>query len=160
MGHDNLPSYAKGKRHSEKQWRSMMRQLFAAGLYEVGGEYGSLLLTARGRQVLAGGLEVTIRQDSLGATNEPRVKKSATALAEGQVDAKLLSALKAQRLDLAREKKSPAFVIFADRTLIDMAQKKPQSHEDFADIFGVGDKKVEAYADIFIAVIKEYLGSS
>jgi len=155
-GHDRLKTHGAGKGRTDKQWRSLFRQMYADGLYAVGGEFGSLQLTARGRQVLAGALEVSFRQDDLAQAGGGRSK---TPLAEGQVDAKLLSALKKKRLDLARVKSVPAYVIFSDRTLIDMAQKKPLARDDFNEVFGVGDKKADAYAEDFIKVIADYCAS-
>ncbi|WP_205967332.1 DNA helicase RecQ [Aquisalinus luteolus] len=155
-GHDRLDTHGAGKGRTDKQWRSLFRQMYADGLYAVGGEFGSLQLTARGRQVLAGALEVSFRQDDLAQAGGGRSK---TPLAEGQVDAKLLSALKKKRLELARVKSVPAYVIFSDRTLIDMAQKKPLARDDFNEVFGVGDKKADAYAEDFIKVIADYCAS-
>ena len=153
-GHDRLATYGAGSARTDKQWRSLFRQMYAAGLYAVGGEFGSLQVTARGQQVLAGALDVSFRQDDLSHAHHDRRK---TPLAEGQVDAKLLTALKKKRLALAKEKSVPAYVIFSDRTLIDMAQKRPMARDDFDMVFGVGDKKAEAYAEAFMAVIAGYL---
>ncbi|WP_206711296.1 DNA helicase RecQ [Aquisalinus flavus] len=155
-GHDRLATHGAGKARTDKQWRSLFRQMYADGLYAVGGEFGSLQLTARGRQLLAGALEISFRQDDLAQAGGGRAR---TSLAEGQVDAKLLTALKKKRLELARIKSVPAYVIFSDRTLIDMAQQKPLARDDFNDVFGVGDKKADAYAGDFIRVIADYCAS-
>ena len=153
-GHDRLATYGAGKARTDKQWRSLFRQMYADGLFAVAGEFGSLQLTARGRQVLAGALTVSFRQDDLSRAGGERRK---TPLADGQVDAKLLTKLKNKRLALARDKGVPAYVVFSDRTLIDMAQKKPLCPDDFRDVFGVGDSKAEAYSGDFIATIAEHV---
>ncbi len=157
-GHSTLAPYGTGQKFSDKQWRRMFRQMLAQGIIAPAGEFGSLTLTACGQQVLAGAAEVSFRQDALG--QETRRKSAKTRLAEGQVDAKLLTLLKQKRLDLARDKQSPAYVIFSDRTLIDMAEKQPTDRTEFSLLFGVGDKKVQAYADTFLAVIADYANPS
>ncbi|MCI5045214.1 MAG: DNA helicase RecQ [Aquisalinus sp.] len=154
-GHDKLETHGQGRQYTDKQWRRMFRQMLAQNILAPAGEFGSLVLTARGQQVLAGGLEVSFRQDALG--QDKKEKSPAKKLAEGQVDAKLLTFLKQKRLELAREKQCPAYVIFSDRTLIDMADKKPADIEAFRHLFGVGDKKVDAYAETFLEAIAEYL---
>ncbi|WP_306252522.1 DNA helicase RecQ [Parvularcula sp. IMCC14364] len=153
-GHDKLSSHGQGRQYTDKQWRRMFRQMLAQNILAPAGEFGSLVLTARGQQVLAGAAAVSFRQDALG--QDKKEKSPAKKLAEGQVDAKLLTLLKQKRLDLAREKQCPAYVIFSDRTLIDMADKKPSDIEAFSQLFGVGDKKIEAYAETFLSVITEH----
>jgi ATP-dependent DNA helicase RecQ len=156
-GQTTLPTFGAGSRLKTPHWRSLFRQMLAAGIFETQGDYGSLVVTSKGRQILSGAETIAFRQDSMARV---KTRNRKTPLADGQVDAKLLSLLKKKRLDFAREKQSPAFVIFSDRTLIDMAQKKPIDRESFADVFGVGDKKVDAYADAFIEVITTYANAA
>ena len=72
----------------------------------------------------------------------------------------LLQALKALRLKLATKRRVPAYVIFSDRSLIDMAQKVPLTKWDFAEVHGVGDAKLEQFGEIFLAEIADYQRSS
>lgn len=152
-GHDELSSFGAGKGLPIKQWRAIFRQLEAQNIIEVVGEYHIVQLTVRGQQVMAGGLKVELR-----VIEETKQKTRARQpLAMGQVNAKLLSHLKAVRLALAREKKSPAFVIFADRTLIEMAQKRPKNLEEFARLNGVGEKKCLAYGHHFLQALANFI---
>ncbi len=152
--HDQLPTHGTGRKYTEKQWRRMFRQMLAQSVIQPHGEFGSLSVTARGQQVLAGAREISFRQDAAGATRTK--SRSINKLAEGQVDAKLLMALKEKRLELARANQTPAYVVFSDRTLIDMAQSRPKDKTAFSSLYGVGDRKVEAYGEIFLTVIADY----
>ena len=71
------------------------------------------------------------------------------------IDRELFSLLREERAKLAQKKRVPAYIIFGDKSLKDMALKKPVTREEFADVFGVGESKVELYAEIFTAVIKK-----
>ena len=68
----------------------------------------------------------------------------------------MLNALKIKRLELAQEQDVPAFVIFHDKTLTEMAHKKPASKDEFAELYGVGGSKVEKFYEIFREVIAQY----
>jgi ATP-dependent DNA helicase RecQ len=70
----------------------------------------------------------------------------------------LLQHLKKLRLHLAQERAVPAYVIFSDKTLIDMAARRPADREAFAEVFGVGQAKLDAFADIFLEAIAGYEG--
>ena len=156
--HDRLSLHGDGAATKIDQWRSIIRQLLAEGYCETSGEYGSLGVTPLGHDLTAGKAQIMVRLEEKRSTRKTRtVRKSVSG---GQVDAKLLTRLKQKRLEIARAKGSPAFIVFSDRSMIDMAQKKPMRREEFAEIFGVGEKKIEAYADIFIAEIKEYSNSA
>ena len=71
---------------------------------------------------------------------------------------RLFELLRAKRAELARRKRVPAYIIFGDKTLIDMAQSKPITLEQFSAVFGVGAAKQKAYGEIFLGVIREYMG--
>jgi ATP-dependent DNA helicase RecQ len=93
---------------------------------------------------------ITLRKDSLKASATRRVAVKAMVSDE---DAPLLSALKAKRRALAEAARVPAYVIFADRTLIEMAQERPRTLDEMARIGGVGAKKLERYGNAFLEVI-------
>ncbi|MCA9712893.1 MAG: HRDC domain-containing protein, partial [Myxococcales bacterium] len=84
-----------------------------------------------------------------------RAKKAAEAAGLDGMGERLLDRLKALRLDLAKERGVPAYVVFSDRSLIDMADKKPRSAAEFAEIYGVGAAKQRDFAEIFLAAIAE-----
>ena len=73
-----------------------------------------------------------------------------------EVDGDLFERLRTKRRELATQKRVPAFIIFGDKTLREMAQQKPLTPKAFASVYGVGEKKQEAYAAVFIEVIEEY----
>ena len=88
--------------------------------------------------------------------------KSASAVPVGQLnetDQLLWSTLRAARLDLAKEQKVAAYVIFSDRSLLDMVHLKPETREQMLLVHGVGEAKLERYADIFLGVIRKHLSA-
>ena len=85
---------------------------------------------------------------------DPRTKKPVETL-EGD-DAALLRELKSLRRDLASEINAPAYVVFADRTLIEMAELRPHTMTQMAEVHGVGARKLEAFGDVFLAAIRDY----
>jgi ATP-dependent DNA helicase RecQ len=93
---------------------------------------------------------------------KPRERRRARAALQAQSvvpgDDPLLMALKALRTRLAKEEGVPAYVIFSDRSLIDMAVKRPTSRRAFGEIHGVGQAKLDRYAEAFVAVVREHEG--
>jgi ATP-dependent DNA helicase RecQ len=111
--------------------------------------HGALRMTDAARPILRGEAGITLRRDTLQATpDRPAVKTLVCA-----EDEPLLSALKAKRRALAEAARVPAYVIFADRTLIEMAERRPQTLDQMAGITGIGAKKLESFGAIFLAVI-------
>ena len=155
-GHDKLPTFGVGTEFDRGQWRGVFRQLYATGLAAVDPAYGGWQATEEGWQVLRGGKQVQLRKDSLKPQLEkrPRGKKPVETL-EGD-DAALLRALKALRRDLAAEINAPAYVIFADRTLIEMAELRPRNMTQMAEVHGVGARKLEAFGDVFLAAVRDF----
>ena len=89
-------------------------------------------------------------------TREPRAARGApSAPAAGAVDDAVLAALKRKRRDLARAENVPAFMIFPDRTLIDMARKRPGNLKELSKVFGVGERKIARYGQAFLEVLGE-----
>ena len=111
--------------------------------------HGALRMTERARPILKGEAQITLRRDTIkGAPRRPAVK---TLVSEE--DAPLLSALKAKRRALAEAAKVPAYVIFPDRTLIEMAEKRPTTLDGMAGISGIGAKKLQNFGAMFLEVI-------
>ena len=111
--------------------------------------HGALQMTAAALPVLKGEAQISLRKDSIKtASRRPAVKALVS-----EEDAPLLSALKAKRRALAEAQSVPAYVIFPDRTLIEMAETRPCDQDAMAHIGGVGAKKLERYGDLFLAVI-------
>ncbi len=147
-GHDGLPVFGAGASAGEKHWRAVLRQMSANGFLDVDAEFGSLRPGPRARALLAGAETFAFRAEAPRRT----ARTARTPLPAG-ADPGLLAALKKKRRELAEERKAPAFVIFSDRTLIDMAAKKPASLAEFGAVFGVGRAKTEAFGPTFLAVI-------
>ncbi|MEE2692937.1 MAG: DNA helicase RecQ [Pseudomonadota bacterium] len=150
--HNDLSVYGAGRDESAVYWRALLRQMAAQALVTPDADHGGLRLSARGRAVLAGEEAVKVRKTEARASRrERRMAVTPASVA----DADLLAALKARRLELARERGVPAYVIFSDRTLADMAARKPATRAAFAAVFGVGAAKLDAFAADFLAVIAE-----
>ncbi len=148
--HDDLSTYGIGKEWSRPQWQVIFRQMMGHDLVRPDPErHGALRMTQAAKPILKGEAQINLRKDTLRqTTRRPEVKMM---VSEG--DAPLLSALKARRRELAEAARVPAYVIFPDRTLIEMAEKRPSSLDDMARIAGVGAKKLERYGQIFLEVI-------
>ncbi|MHA6264105.1 DNA helicase RecQ [Arenibacterium sp. CAU 1754] len=149
--HDELPTYGVGTEYDKRQWQAVFRQMMGHDLVRPDPErHGALRMTDAARPILRGEANITLRRDTLTktATRRPAVK----ALVSDE-DAPLLSALKAKRRALAEAAKVPAYVIFNDRTLIEMAEARPDTLDAMARIGGVGAKKLERYGAMFLEVI-------
>ena len=108
----------------------------------------TVVMTAAARPTLRGDASVTLRRDTITSASAP----VARALVSDE-DAPLLAALKAKRRELAEAARVPSYVVFNDKTLIEMAQHRPRTLDDMAGINGVGQKKLDRYGDTFLAVI-------
>jgi len=148
-GHDRLPTFGVGKNWDKRQWQAMFRQMLGLDLLRPDpARNGALRLTDKARPVLRGEDVVTMRQDQTPVRTGPKVRAYV-----GEEDQPLLSALKAKRRALAEAAGVPAYIIFADRTLIEMAEARPQTLDAMARISGVGAKKLDSFGRAFLAVI-------
>ncbi|MGE5758687.1 MAG: DNA helicase RecQ, partial [Sideroxydans sp.] len=154
FSHQQLSTFGIGKDLAQTQWSSVYRQLVAAGLINVDMEaYGGLKLTEAARPVLRGEQEVWLRRDAdpvkRKAQRTERGAKSREPFA-GANDDPLWRALKAKRLELAREQGVPPYVIFHDSTLLEILNCKPQTLDEMGRITGVGQAKLAKYGDEFL----------
>jgi ATP-dependent DNA helicase RecQ len=150
--HNTLSTYGIGKELSEKDWRAVFRQLVALGYLEIDhGSYGALKLSPASRAVLKGGQQVMLRKQIEKKTaREARGKSPAAQLdAAGQG---LFEQLRAWRGATAKEHGLPAYVIFHDATLAEIAHLCPQSNEQLRQISGIGARKLESYGAAIIAL--------
>ncbi|MFT5172877.1 MAG: ATP-dependent DNA helicase RecQ [Gammaproteobacteria bacterium] len=156
--HDRLSTYGIGAQLDTKQWRSVFRQLVALGYLSVDVEgFGSLLLTQMSRSLLRGETSLSLRQDAIGAKPRGRAAASSapmTNVEPGSED--LWEALRSCRRELAQRQGVPPYVIFHDASLAEMTARCPRSLREFAEIPGVGEKKLERYGSAFLQVINEY----
>jgi ATP-dependent DNA helicase RecQ len=147
--HDRLASYSSGRQHSDRQWSRFGQEFIVAGLLEQDMSHGGLRLTAAGREVLAG-----TRQVWVAAPEQP--VEAPASLAPSTHDRGLFEALRALRRELATAANTPPFVIFSDRTLVEMATYCPQSPQRLAEMDGVGQVKLERYGQAFLTVLRDY----
>ncbi|UWR00016.1 DNA helicase RecQ [Rhodobacteraceae bacterium S2214] len=150
-GHDSLPTYGVGKEYDRRQWQAIFRQMMGHDLMRPDpARHGALRMTDGAIPILKGEASIELRRDTIRAAKgtSPKVRQMVS-----EEDAPLLSALKAKRRYLAEQANAPAYIIFNDRTLIEMAEKRPMTLDDMARIGGVGAKKLESYGNAFLEVI-------
>ncbi|MFC1589049.1 DNA helicase RecQ [Pseudomonadota bacterium] len=159
FGHDQISVYGIGKELDAKQWRSIYRQLIARNLLSVDIEgHGNLRLTEQCRPVLRGEETLHLRKETKQAKSTQRGRKVFNNVKDA--DKALWEALRTCRKTLADESDVPPYVIFHDATLMEMVERQPQTHDQFSKMTGVGEKKLEAYADQFLEVIKQHIDST
>jgi ATP-dependent DNA helicase RecQ len=157
-GHDRLPTFGVGADIALGEWRSIIRQMVATGhlLIDIAG-YGGLKLTEAGQALLRGVGSFRYRPELPRSKRERLPRKLAVAAelagAPASEDLELLGRLKRLRLELAQARGVPAYIIFSDRTLEDMARKKPRSLDEFALVHGVGEIKLRDFAEPFLSAI-------
>ena len=151
-GHDRLPTYGVGRDWSRTQWQAILRQMMGRDLCRPDpARHGALHITGDAHPILRGETHIILREDSIRRAKPAFVPKMQVA----EEDAPLFSALKAKRRALAEAARVPAYVIFPDRTLQEMAELRPQTLDDMARINGVGAKKLESYGNAFLSVIAD-----
>jgi len=155
LGHDKLSTYGIGADLDAAMWRGVFRQLVAASVLEVDAEgYGGLRLTASAKPILQGQQTVMLRKDS------PRLRQrerggSPVAAEVAELDLPLFQALRQLRAQLAKEQNVPAYVIFHDATLRNIAQQRPADLRALARVGGVGGSKLERYGPALLDVVRQ-----
>ncbi|MDP7423147.1 MAG: RecQ family ATP-dependent DNA helicase, partial [bacterium] len=158
-GHQSLSTFGLMSSETITYIRFMIEQLVGQRFLQRHPEHQTLFLTETGGDLLKG--------EAVPALAKPLVAKKKKEIARKRreireeewagVDRGLFSLLRDKRRELARAKGVPPFIIFGDRSLKDMALLKPLNKEEFTDVFGVGERKLEQYSEPFIEVIKTYL---
>lgn len=158
FGHHKLPTFGVGNEFARNEWRSIFRQLYAAGILAQDlAHFGRWTITEPGRDVLRGKATLSLRKDTIETRKPRRARAPTDAAGEyADVDTGLFDALKKARFALARAQGVPAYVVFADRTLIDMARLKPRNRDQMAMVHGVGEAKLARYAGAFLEVIRAH----
>jgi ATP-dependent DNA helicase RecQ len=163
-GHEQLSTWGIGRDLSEAQWRGVIRQLIALGHVLSEGEYNTLALGESARAVLRGEVKIELREpkaptprgrrsrSAAGGSRSSTAPVLATLDAEGQAR---FAALKAWRAEVAREHNLPAYIVFTDATLRQMAEQAPGSLAELGQVSGVGAKKLEAYGRQILRVLEE-----
>lgn len=161
FNHQALSVFGVGKNIASAQWSSVFRQLVAGGYLEADIQaYGGLKLTEAARPVLKGEAEIWLRRDievagkAKASLSKAQRSSNAKAAYDGLTDDPLWQALKARRLELAREQGVPPYVIFHDSTLLEILNQRPQSLTQMSRITGVGQAKLDRYGDDFLLVLE------
>ncbi|MDX3935364.1 DNA helicase RecQ [Stenotrophomonas sp.] len=156
FGHTELSTYGIGKDLDARTWRSVFRQLVASSLLEVDSSaYGGLRLTDGSRDVLKGQRKVMMRRETPKAARERDRSGQRTGLSVLPQDLALFNALRGLRAELAREQNVPAFVIFHDSTLRNIAEQRPTSVDALGRVGGIGGTKLARYGDRLVEIVRE-----
>ncbi|HEV2574701.1 MAG TPA: DNA helicase RecQ [Beijerinckiaceae bacterium] len=153
-GHDKLKTFGVGQDRGKAAWSSIIRQLFAAGaLVNASEEFGGFALSETGLEILRGERPFLLRETTLTEAPKGQRRRRGIGSDNPEEDNAVLAALRTRRRELAREQGVPAFMIFADRTLIEMAERRPETLDQMAEIYGVGERKLKLYGDAFLEAL-------
>ncbi|GAB3949208.1 DNA helicase RecQ [Streptomyces sparsus] len=157
--HDALSVFGIGTELTEAEWRSVVRQLLAQELLAVEGEYGTLVMAEAGGEVLGGGREVRLRRDPAARTARPG-KAAGTGRGRKAPPVELpeelvpvFESLRAWRAAAAKEQGVPAYVIFHDATLREIATAGPASSAELGQVNGVGENKLAKYGEQILELL-------
>lgn len=151
FGHNNQSTFGIGKDLDEQQWHSVFRQLIARGLVSIDFTHNTLLLTDVCRPILRGEQQLMLRKDI-----KPEKLKREKSPAKPVNNNLLWEALRAKRLEIAKEQNVPPYVIFHDATLMAMMESRPVNRKQMGALPGIGERKLNLYGDQFLAVISEF----
>ncbi len=153
FSHEKLSVYGTGKEYSGRQWNTLLGQLIQQDYLKQDHEaFGAIKMTPKCQDILNGETSVF----GFFPPKEEKSKAVKKAVTAAEFDDSLFQILRRKRKELADEANLPPYVIFSDKSLIDMAARLPQNKEDFSGIFGVGAKKLESYGDIFLGIIRDH----
>ncbi|MNM54799.1 ATP-dependent DNA helicase RecQ [compost metagenome] len=156
LGHDKLSTYGIGRDLDARSWRGVFRQLVAASLLEVDPTaHGGLRLTDASRDVLKGRRQMMMRRESPASRERERSSGPRTGLPVQPQDLALFNALRGLRAELAREQNVPAFVIFHDSTLRNIAEQRPTSVDALGRVGGIGGSKLSRYGERLVDIVRE-----
>ncbi|GAA1899987.1 DNA helicase RecQ [Streptantibioticus ferralitis] len=158
--HDALSVFGIGTELREAEWRGVVRQLLAQGLLAVEGEYGTLVLTDASGEVLRGQRKVMLRREPERPTRAAKEAKSAKAGRKAPVDlpeeaVPVFELLRAWRAATAKEQGVPAYVIFHDATLREIATTFPGSLDELGTVNGVGENKLAKYGQQILDALSD-----
>ncbi len=158
FGHDKITTFGVGKEHSRQEWRGIFRQLISRGLLTVDIEgHGALRLTEACRPILRGEQSLWLRRAAVTKkTKAKKVGPRPAAAFASNADTALWDALRAHRLQLAKAQGVPPYIVFHDATLAEMVARRPRTLSEFAELPGVGERKLAAYGRDFLDVILAY----
>ena len=156
QGHDTLSVFGVGADLSEQAWRGVLRQLIAKGLVAVDFEgHGTLMLTETSRSVLKGEVTLMLRRELHTARGSATRRRAAADMGLDAESRERFEALRAWRASVAKEHGVPAYVIFHDATLREIALRDPRSLDELSTVHGVGVRKLEAYGEALLECVAE-----
>ncbi|MBN9000852.1 MAG: DNA helicase RecQ [Rhizobiales bacterium] len=154
FGHDRLSTFGIGTEHDNRAWRAILRQLIALRLIDVDlAGHGGLSIASAGRDFLRDKPTLMLRVPAPPRARRSKTARSAAPSAVTEADRDLFEALRRKRTELARAQNVPPYVIFHDKTLIELAATRPASRTAMAKLPGIGDAKLERYGEAFLTVI-------
>ena len=157
--HDSVSTFGIGKEMSYNQWKSIYRQIVAAGYAEIDiNGYGGLSLTKKGRSFLKSKETIYLRKEVVmtGKASRRVHEKTSSGLPDLQYPQSLFEDLRQLRLDISKKNNVPPYVVFHDRTLKEMASKKPVSLMEMSGLYGIGDTKLKKFGQIFVDFMIQY----
>ena len=161
--HDRISTFGIGSELSEKEWKSVFRQLVASGLLKVDIEgKGGFQLTPKSRPIIKGEQKFKVRRDPVSVTKKSSSsrKNPPDVLPLAPQAMQLWEKLRTLRLELAREHNIPAYVIFHDSTLKEMVNSLPRTLQEMRQIPGIGRRKLDLYGARFLALIQEHVNGN
>jgi ATP-dependent DNA helicase RecQ len=157
FGHDRISTFGIGTEHDNRTWRAILRQLIALRLIDVDlAGHGGLSIAAAGRDFLRDRPTLMLREPKAPRARRGRIARTQAQAAIAGADHDLFQKLREKRMEIARAQNVPPYVIFHDRTLIELAAAKPSSRAEMANVPGVGEAKLDRYGPAFLSVIAEH----
>jgi ATP-dependent DNA helicase RecQ len=155
-GHDELSTYGIGMDFTKDQWVQLSRLLVRKDFLTKDPQYGSLLLTDKGKKVLKDEARVQGVLDRTQTAIDGSAAARTSSDVENKYDENLFEELRKKRKELAESQDVPPYVIFPDTTLMEMSYYYPQSEESLGNIYGVGSAKLKKYGQDFLSLITSY----
>jgi ATP-dependent DNA helicase RecQ len=154
FGHDRISTFGIGTEHDNRTWRAILRQLIALRLIDVDlAGHGGLSIAPAGRDFLRDKPTLMLRVPPARRARRDKVVRGPAQSAVAEADRALFQALRQKRLEIARAQNVPPYVVFHDKTLIELAAARPRSRAEMANVPGVGAAKLDRYGPAFLAVI-------
>ncbi len=150
FGHENLSVYGIGSSLSKNEWSAICDRLLDLKALFIG-DHKVLKVDSYGSEILKRKLEVFIDEDKLGILE--KIEQEDQDLS---VDEKIYEEFKSLRTQIANEQNVPAYVIFGDKTLLDLSRKLPQNNDEMLEIHGIGEQKIKKYGNEFIHLAQSF----
>ncbi|MFY7971042.1 MAG: DNA helicase RecQ [Flavobacteriales bacterium] len=157
---DTIKTYGVGRKISAMEWAAYLVQMIQLGIFEIAyEEHNHLRVTSYGDAIIKGNLPVDLVAFVMPVSSKKKEKSSVAAKEKIAPDQSLFEQLKGLRYRLAKEQKIAPFIIFTDKTLEEMAAKRPQNQTEMLAISGVAETKWQKYGEAFVQVIREFAGA-